>query len=99
VDTIDAFQGSEREAIVISFVRSNDAGDIGFLGRADDGPRRLNVAMTRAKRHCALVGDWNTLRGHRREAPQNDCTDLYQSIYTDLENSGRVKRPDPSLLP
>jgi hypothetical protein len=55
--------------------------------------------MTRAKRHCALVGDWNTLRGHRREAPQNDCTDLYQSIYTDLENSGRVKRPDPSLLP
>ncbi|QZY01151.1 AAA domain-containing protein [Halobaculum rubrum] len=99
VDTIDAFQGSEREAIVISFVRSNEAGDLGFLGRADDGPRRLNVAMTRAKRHCALVGDWNTLRGHRREAPRNDCTDVYQSIYSDLESSGRVTKPDPSLLP
>jgi len=49
IDTIDAFQGSEREAIIISFVRSNDTGESGFLTLPDEGPRRLNVALTRAK--------------------------------------------------
>jgi superfamily I DNA and/or RNA helicase len=99
VDTIDAFQGSERAAIVISFVRSNPAGDVGFLGRSADGRRRLNVAMTRAKRHCSLVGDWHTLRGHRREEPPHECVDTYREIYRQLENTGRLRTPDPTLLP
>ena len=99
VDTIDAFQGSEREAIVISFVRSNDDGTVGFLGRPEDGLRRLNVALTRAKRHCALVGDWNTLRGHLRETPTHGCVETYRDLYDYLADTGRVAEPDPALLP
>ncbi len=57
VRTVDGFQGREKEAIVLSLVRSNAEGEVGFL--ADH--RRLNVAVTRARRHCALVGDSATL--------------------------------------
>jgi ATP-dependent RNA/DNA helicase IGHMBP2 len=46
INTVDAFQGQERDIIAISFVRSNDKGEIGFLGDI----RRTNVAMTRARR-------------------------------------------------
>lgn len=71
VDTFDSFQGSEREAMVLSFTRSNDDGDIGFLGD-EIGQRRLNVAMTRAKGYCALIGDWDTLR---------EGSELYERLY------------------
>ncbi|KAL6763961.1 P-loop containing nucleoside triphosphate hydrolase protein [Haematococcus lacustris] len=57
VSSVDGFQGREKEAIVISTVRSNAKGEIGFL--ADK--RRMNVAVTRARRHCALVCDSETL--------------------------------------
>jgi superfamily I DNA and/or RNA helicase len=57
VGTVDGFQGREKEAIVISLVRSNEDGEVGFLADA----RRLNVAVTRARRHVALVGDSATL--------------------------------------
>lgn len=57
VRTVDGFQGREKEAIVLSLVRSNPEGQIGFL--ADH--RRLNVAVTRARRHCAIVADSATL--------------------------------------
>lgn len=63
VDTIDSFQGSEREAIIVSLVRSNDEHSIGFLGQPEEGPRRLNVAMTRARKRLVLIGDWTTLCG------------------------------------
>ncbi|KAK9868471.1 hypothetical protein WJX84_007692 [Apatococcus fuscideae] len=51
VSTVDGFQGREKEAVVISMVRSNDTGEVGFL--ADK--RRMNVAVTRARRHCAVI--------------------------------------------
>jgi predicted DNA helicase len=57
IDTVDGFQGREKEAILISLVRSNEQGQIGFL--ADT--RRMNVAMTRARRKLIIVGDSATL--------------------------------------
>ncbi len=95
VDTVDAFQGSERPVVVISFVRSNDDGRIGFLGRPADGPRRLNVAMTRAQRCCVLVGDWSTLR---TDPDHEDVTDLYDDLAAYLEDTGRMRHFDPDLL-
>jgi superfamily I DNA and/or RNA helicase len=60
IDTVDGFQGREKEAVLISLVRSNATGEIGFL--ADT--RRMNVAITRARRKLIVVGDSATLGGH-----------------------------------
>lgn len=60
VDTVDAFQGREKEAVLVSLVRSNPEQAIGFLGDL----RRLNVAITRPRRHLFLVGDSATVTGH-----------------------------------
>lgn len=57
VNTIDSFQGQEKDIIYISLVRSNDKGDIGFL----KDYRRMNVAMTRARKKLVVVGDSGTL--------------------------------------
>jgi superfamily I DNA and/or RNA helicase len=95
VDTIDSFQGSEKTAIIISLVRSNSDGEIGFLGRPEDGPRRLNVALTRARRYCAVVGDFHTLRyGNERK-----CESLYQDFHDYFTSTGRLKTVDPDFIP
>lgn len=60
IDTVDGFQGREKEAMLISLVRSNSTGEIGFL--ADT--RRMNVALTRARRKLIVIGDSATLGGH-----------------------------------
>ena len=60
VDTVDGFQGREKEVVLISLVRSNSNGEIGFL--ADT--RRTNVALTRARRAMKVVGDSATLGQH-----------------------------------
>lgn len=57
VASVDGFQGREKEAIIFSMVRSNAHGSVGFLADV----RRMNVAMTRARSHCAIVGDSGTL--------------------------------------
>ena len=57
IDTVDAFQGREREIICISLVRSNDKNEIGFLADI----RRMNVAMTRARQKLIMIGDSATL--------------------------------------
>lgn len=57
VDTVDGFQGREKEAVVMCTVRSNSTGEVGFLSDA----RRMNVALTRAKRKLILIGDSATL--------------------------------------
>lgn len=57
VNTVDGFQGQEREVIFISFVRSNPNGEIGFL----KDTRRINVGMTRAKHYLEMIGDSATL--------------------------------------
>lgn len=56
--SVDGFQGREKEAVVVSLVRSNGAREVGFLGER----RRLNVAMTRPKRHLCVIGDSETVR-------------------------------------
>lgn len=57
INTIDSFQGQERDVIYISLVRSNEKGEIGFLKDV----RRMNVAMTRARKKLVLVGDSSTI--------------------------------------
>lgn len=57
VNSIDGFQGQEKDVIYISLVRSNDKGEIGFL----KDERRLNVAMTRARKKLIIIGDMSTL--------------------------------------
>lgn len=57
VSTIDSFQGQEKEIIILSLVRSNDDGDIGFL----KDYRRMNVAITRAKEQLFVIGDSATI--------------------------------------
>lgn len=61
VNTIDGFQGQERDVIVISLVRSNEDGQIGFLNDL----RRMNVAITRARMKLILIGHSPTLTKHR----------------------------------
>ena len=60
VNTVDGFQGQERDVIIISLVRSNDDGQIGFLRDL----RRMNVAITRARMKLIILGDKNTLTRH-----------------------------------
>ncbi len=59
IGSIDGFQGREKEVVILSLVRSNEEHEIGFLGEK----RRLNVAMTRARRQLVVVGDADTIGG------------------------------------
>ena len=60
VNTVDGFQGQERDVIIISLVRSNDEGQIGFLRDL----RRMNVAITRARMKLIILGDHGTMTKH-----------------------------------
>lgn len=80
VDTIDGFQGQESDIVYISLVRSNSKGEIGFL----KDYRRMNVAMTRAKRKLVIVGDSATIGGDAFYAAFLSYCDkkgLYQSAW------------------
>ena len=61
VNTVDAFQGQERDVILVSLVRANEAGQIGFLSDL----RRMNVAITRARYKLIILGSADTLCKHR----------------------------------
>lgn len=74
INTIDAFQGQERDLIYISLVRSNDKGEIGFLSDY----RRMNVAMTRAKKQLVVIGDSATIGGDT----------FYQAFLEYVEQAG-----------
>lgn len=77
VNSIDGFQGQEKDLIIISLTRSNEMGIIGFL--ADY--RRLNVAMTRAKKKLVIIGDGATLSSN----------ELYLNLIDHIEKEGRLQ--------
>jgi superfamily I DNA and/or RNA helicase len=83
VGTVDAFQGGERDLIVYGFTRSNDRGDIGFLKEL----RRLNVAITRARRQLVLIGDSETLL-HARD---KQFAELMKSMIGYLRGHGDIR--------
>ncbi|OMJ30188.1 DNA-binding protein SMUBP-2 [Smittium culicis] len=60
VGSVDGFQGREKEAVIISLVRSNPEGNVGFLSDY----RRINVAITRPRRHLCIIGNSETLSMH-----------------------------------
>jgi len=74
IDSIDGFQGQEKDIIYISLVRSNDNGKIGFLS----DQRRLNVAVTRAKKKLVIVGDISTVA----------TNPLFESLAEHIESHG-----------
>jgi ATP-dependent RNA/DNA helicase IGHMBP2 len=74
IDSIDGFQGREKEAVVLSLVRSNVEGDMGFLADV----RRMNVALTRARRKLLVIGDSATL----------SCDPFYASMVAYFQSIG-----------
>jgi superfamily I DNA and/or RNA helicase len=74
IDSVDGFQGREKEAVVLSLVRSNSEGEIGFLGDV----RRTNVALTRARRCLIVTGDSATL----------SALPFYQRLFEHFESIG-----------
>ena len=74
IDTVDGFQGREKEVVVISLVRSNAINEIGFLSDR----RRMNVALTRARRKLVVIGDSATL----------GVDDFYQQFFDYVEARG-----------
>lgn len=80
IDTVDGFQGREKEVVLISLVRSNTQGEVGFLGDT----RRMNVAMTRAKRRLIVIGDGSTLGRNtffKKWIQQTENQGFYKSIW------------------
>lgn len=83
VDSVDGFQGREKETILVSLVRSNPEGEIGFL----EDMRRMNVALTRARRKLIVVGDSATIGGYpfyRRFLSYIDQIGAYHSVWEEM---------------
>ncbi|KAJ2158815.1 hypothetical protein GGF46_003506 [Coemansia sp. RSA 552] len=81
IGSVDGFQGREKEAVVLSLVRSNDAHEIGFL--ADY--RRINVAITRPRRHLCVVADSETVG--RRDP-------FLKAVFEHLEDKAELRYPE-----
>ena len=85
VNTVDGFQGQERDVILISLVRSNAEGQIGFLRDL----RRMNVAITRARMKLMILGDPATLCRHP----------FYKRLYDYVRSLGGTEAADPEATP
>lgn len=80
IGTVDGFQGREKEAIIMSFVRSNEKKEVGFLKES----RRTNVALTRAKRHLCVIYDSGTLSNDK----------FLQRMIEYFEENGAIRTPE-----
>ena len=80
IQTVDGFQGREKEIIIISLVRSNKEKDIGFL----EDLRRLNVAITRPKRKLIIVGDKKTIESNK----------VYKDLISYILDKGKILSVD-----
>lgn len=84
VHTVDGFQGQERDVILISLVRANEGGQIGFLNDL----RRMNVAITRARMKLMIIGDASTLTRHA----------FYRELLSYIKRRGKiVELADPAI--
>ncbi len=77
IDSVDGFQGREKQAVIISLVRSNEEAELGFVADV----RRINVALTRARRKLIIIGDSATLGGHS----------FYRKLLSWVEAHGRYR--------
>ena len=78
INTVDGFQGQERDVIFVSMVRANEKGQIGFLNDL----RRMNVAMTRARMKLAIFGNSDTLSKH----------EFYKKLYDYVFKYGKISK-------
>ncbi|KAM7219151.1 DNA-binding protein smubp-2 [Rhypophila decipiens] len=83
--SVDGFQGREKEAVIVTLVRSNSEGEVGFLGEK----RRLNVAMTRPKRSLTVIGDSETVKRGSK---------FLSRWMTFLEDNADLRYPDLASL-
>ena len=81
IHTVDGFQGQERDVIIISLVRANERGRIGFLNDL----RRMNVAITRARMKLLILGDSATIARHQ----------FYAALYDYIQQWGKITRIQP----
>ena len=83
IGSVDGFQGREKEAVIISLVRSNVKGEVGFLAET----RRMNVALTRARRKLLVIGDSATITTHPfygRLIDYFESIGAYHSVWEEL---------------
>ncbi|MFQ5951897.1 MAG: phosphate acyltransferase, partial [Candidatus Omnitrophota bacterium] len=90
VNTIDSIQGQENKVVIVSMVRSNDEGEIGFL-KTHDGMQRLNVSMSRAQEKMVIIGDFtHTLTS----TPVKTARDAFTAIKNYIRKRGNYVKID-----
>lgn len=94
IGTLEAIPPVPFDVVILSFVRSNPTGDTGMLSFPNEGPRRLNAMLTRAKKHLVLIGDWDTLCSGSDRDP--DGSEVFNSLYDHLDHQQHLASNPPA---